>query len=564
MRLLKRPTPDPASRRLTQALAPQARRITNAARLTTVAALLWPVMAAAVALAFGALVAGTATLATILSATAVFVAVGVLRMGLSWRAAAMLDHAADAVLATERAALLARQERLSPRAGGRTNSAAVAALLVDKLPHLRPHIMRARPAAMRAAVVPLALLILALPLSWAVALIFLIAGPLIPVFMALVGLAAREASERQMDEIGSLSALLSERLGALLDIRLLDARSQMLSDFEERAEGLRARTMAVLRVAFLSSTVLELFSALGVAMVAVFVGFALLGEIGFGAGATPLTLSQGVFLLMLAPEFFQPLRDLAAAWHDKAAALAVARDLTEIEAGDEAEILGAGAPADALPGAAIRIDGLALGTMRFPDLEIAPGQSVAFTGPSGSGKSTLIALIGGLVAPDAGRIRIGDIELDASSADAWRAQVAWVPQAPHFHPGPLRDTLTLGLPDTDADAIARGLALASASDIVARLPQGLDTPLGESGTGVSGGEARRLMIARAALSGRPVILADEPTADLDRDTASEIITALCSLSAGGATVIVATHDPTLAAAMTRHIALAPDLAESAA
>jgi ATP-binding cassette subfamily C protein CydD len=339
----------------------------------------------------------------------------------------------------------------------------------------------------------------------------------------------------------------------------------MLADFEDRAEGLRARTMAVLRVAFLSSTVLELFSAIGVAMVAVYVGFALLGELGFGAWTTPLTLSQGVFLLMLAPDFFQPLRDLAAAWHDKAAALAVARDLTEIEAGDDETILGDGAATAALPGdAPIRLRGLGLGAMRFPDLDIAPGQSLAFTGPSGSGKSTLIALIGGLVAVERGTVMIGDKPLTEDSADAWRARIAWVPQTPHFHPGPLRDTLTLGLPEADADAIARGLALASASDIVARLPQGLDTPLGESGTGVSGGEARRLMLARAALSGRRVILADEPTADLDAETASEIIAALSALSAQGATVIVATHDAALAQAMETHVALAPDRQESAA
>jgi ATP-binding cassette subfamily C protein CydD len=205
-------------------------------------------------------------------------------------------------------------------------------MLTDKLPLLRPAILRHRPAALRAAVLPLAYLALALPFSWAVALILAVAGPLIPVFMALVGLAAREASERQMDEIGSLSGLLGERLSALTDIRLLDAAQRMSADFADRAEALRERTMAVLRVAFLSSTVLELFSAIGVAMVAVYVGFALLGEIPFGAWATPLTLSEGIFLLMLAPEFFQPLRDLAAAWHDKAGALAVTRELAEAEA----------------------------------------------------------------------------------------------------------------------------------------------------------------------------------------------------------------------------------------
>jgi ATP-binding cassette subfamily C protein CydD len=546
---------DPAEARLTAALAPEAGGIARAGWLTVIASLLWVVMAAAVADVFGTLVSGTATAAAILTAAAVFVGAGAVRIGLGWVAAARLEAAADRILARERSAVLAAQDRLSPRAD-RMSSAEVAALLTDKLPHLVPFVMRYRPAALRAAVVPLAFLLCSLPLSWAVALILLVAGPLIPVFMALVGMAAKEASARQMEEIGSLSALLAERLAALTDIRLLDAGGRMTAEFETRAEGLRDRTMAVLRVAFLSSTVLELFAAIGVAMVAVYVGFALLGEIGFGAWAAPLTLSQGVFLLMLAPEFFQPLRDLAAGWHDKAAALAVAREVKALEDEAPREILGEGGAAIPVPVPTIALDGLGLGTLSFPDLLIRPGEAVALTGPSGSGKSTLIAMIGGLERPDRGAVRLDGIALTEEGADRWRAQVAWVPQAAQFPAGSLRDGLMLGAAaGTGEAAIAAALQLASASDIVARLPDGLSTELGETGGGVSGGEARRLMLARAALSGRRVVLADEPTADLDRETAAEVIAALRALADRGATVIVATHDMTLAAAMDRRVRL---------
>jgi ATP-binding cassette subfamily C protein CydD len=321
--------------------------------------------------------------------------------------------------------------------------------------------------------------------------------------------------------------------------------------------------MAVLRVAFLSSTVLELFAAIGVAMVAVYVGFALLGEIGFGAWATPLTLSQGVFLLMLAPEFFQPLRDLAAGWHDKAAAVAVAREVKDLEEEAPREILGAGGAAIAVPVPTIALDGLGLGALSFPDVQIRPGEAVALTGPSGSGKSTLIALIGGLERPDRGAVRLDGVALTEEGADRWRAQVAWVPQAAQFPAGSLRDGLMLGAAaGTGEAAIAAALQLASAGDVVARLPEGLSTELGETGGGVSGGEARRLMLARAALSGRRVVLADEPTADLDRETAAEVIAALRALADRGATVIVATHDMALAAAMDRRVTL--DLRQEAA
>ena len=565
MRRFSKRSPDPAQARLALATAPEAHGIRRAAALTLVAGLTWPVMAAAVALVFGRLVEGQATPGLIWAMTGLFLAAGALRIGANHWAAAQLDRAADRILARERAALLTSQDRLAPRAE-RATSAATAAMLTDKMPLLRPAILRHRPAALRAAILPLAYLALALPFSWAVALVLAVAGPLIPVFMALVGMAAREASERQMDEVGSLSGLLGERLSALTDIRLLDARTRMSSDFADRAEALRARTMAVLRVAFLSSTVLELFSAIGVAMVAVYVGFALLGEIPFGAWATPLTLSEGIFLLMLAPEFFQPLRDLAAAWHDKAGALAVTRELAEAETMQEAEILGSGGASDTAgitPTLALR--GLRLGALTFPDLTIHPGEALAVTGPSGSGKSTLLSLIGGLETPDEGDITLDGAPLDATTADAWRARNAWVPQAAQMLAGPLRKTLTLGRTTQPTDAyIDAALALAFARDIVARLPGGLDTELGETGGGVSGGEARRLLLARAALSGRPVLLADEPTADLDTTTAAEIIAALLALKARGVTVIVATHDAALAAAMDRRIALAPQGQEDAA
>jgi ATP-binding cassette subfamily C protein CydD len=410
---------------------------------------------------------------------------------------------------------------------------------------------------LRVAVVPLALLLVAAPLSWAVALILLIAGPMIPLFMALVGLAARDASARQMEEIGTLSGLLAERLAALTDIRLLDARARMLAEFEDRSERLRDRTMAVLRVAFLSSAVLELFAAIGVAMVAVYVGFALLGELRFGAWATPLTPTEGVFLLMIAPEFFQPLRDLAAAWHDKAGALAVTGELAELESGTPDTILGTGGlAATGAKAPRVALAGLSLGSLRFPDLDIGPGDSVAFTGPSGSGKSTLISLIGGLDTPDGGSVRIDGQPLTAANADDWRGRVAWVPQAVEFQADTLRDILLLGAPaDTGDGDIAAALALASAEAVVSRLPDGLETRLGETGGGVSGGEARRLLLARAALSHRPFLLADEPTADLDPETASDVISALRALNAAGTTVVVATHDPALAAVMDRQIAL---------
>ncbi len=550
------PLKDRAAQRLAAMMAPFERSIARAGWLTVIASLLWVPMAGAISVAIGGLAAGTATTQGLFGAALVFLAIGALRVWLNWVATGWLDGAANQAIARERAALITGQDRLSPRAE-RLASASVGVLLVDKLAQFAPFISRYRPAALRVAVVPVVLLLAALSLSWAAALVLVVAGPLIPVFMALVGLAAREASERQMAELGSLTGMLAERISALTDIRLLNAQAAMLSEFAERSDRLRDRTMAVLRVAFLSSAVLELFSALGVAMVAVYVGFSLLGEVQFGTWASALTPAQGVFLLMIAPEFFQPLRDLATAWHDKAGALAVAEELADLKSAEAHRILGSGG-AGAIEHTAptITLTGLTIGAISYPDMCIEPGESLAITGPSGSGKTTLISLIGGLQAPETGSIKFNDTLLSHASADKWRGFVAWLPQATEFPSGPLRDTLLLGAPADSCDAdIEAALALASAVDIVKRLPEGLNTALGETGGGVSGGEARRLLLARAALSGRPVLLADEPTADLDAETAAEVISALGRIAASGTTLIVATHDQALISVMQRQIQL---------
>ena len=382
--------PDAATAALARIEAPAAAAQRRAALLATAAALGWAAQAALVAWAIAGWLGG-AGVARSLSAGAGFALVGALRALLVHRAGGIVFRAADAVLAAERAALIARESRRAPGTG--PASAALGALAAQKLPLLVPYLTRYRPARLRATALPLAFLALTFAISWAAGLILLVAGPLIPIFMALVGMAAREASAREMVAIGALNGLLIDRLSALVDIRLLDATDRTAAGFATRAETLRARTMAVLRIAFLSSTVLELFSALGIAMVAVYVGFTLLGQIGFGTWRAPLSVGHGIFLLLLAPEFFLPLRDLAAAWHDRAAALAVAGELAGPEAADSPPVLGQGAAVAPLPGPlTLALQRVALRRggrlVRLPDLAVGPGESVAVTGPSGAGKST--------------------------------------------------------------------------------------------------------------------------------------------------------------------------------
>ena len=545
------PAPNSRARAKARIIAPVQRELRVAGWLSLVAGAIWPVQAAAIAWAVSGWAAGLPPMERTWIAATVFVVCAILRAGLEHRSGALLYRAADQTIARERAVLIAREARAPTNAG----SASIASLIVQKLPLLQPWITRYHVAMVRASALPLLLLILAFSQSWVVGLTLLVAGPLVPVFMALVGMAAEDASRRQMDEIATMNDMLMDRLSAMLDIRLLGAVDRAAVDFSDRAENLRIKTMAVLRIAFLSSTVLELFSALGVAMVAVFVGFTLLGEINFGSWGMPLTLGQGLYLLLIAPEFFQPLRELAAAWHDRAAGFAVVSELDALDAADRVAFVGSGLPSGAIEGSISILTRSAVVVrsgqhVRVPDFALASGETLALTGPSGVGKSSAIAAIAGLVPLYSGEIMVNDRTLNAQTADAWRGRIAMVPQRPHFPDETLRAWLDTA--QTGADPWP-ALRLADATEIVERLPHGLDTRLGETGGGVSGGEARRLLLARAINTGADLILADEPTADLDSETAARIIAALQEMRREGRSIIVATHDPDLAAAMDRTV-----------
>ncbi|MFN3575973.1 MAG: thiol reductant ABC exporter subunit CydD [Tabrizicola sp.] len=531
-------------------LAPGQKVRRRAAAFSVMASLLWIAQAAVVAQALGALL-DAAPVYPLLSA-ALFGLLGAGRAVLTYRAETLAQNAADAVIHQVRGAILRAE-------AGRTDdnpfggAGAIAALAGEKLELLGPFLTRYGLARARVMVVPLVILALAFWLSWAVGLILLVAGPLIPVFMALIGLAAKEASARQMAEIGTLNDFLVDRLSALVDIRLLGAGERVVADFAAQAGDLRARTMAVLRVAFLSSTVLELFAAIGVAMVAVYVGFSLLGALSFGTWGAPLAPQAGIFLLLLAPDFFQPLRDLAAAWHDKAAAEAVLDEVATHAADPGRPLPGTGARVPPLPGpATVTLRGCRLPTGKaVPDIVVRPGERVAIVGPSGAGKTSVLRLMAGLALPDQGEVQVAGQPLNDANADAWRARLGWMPQAPHFLTGSLRGNLTLG---RQGDLL-RALKIAAATDVAQSLPRGLNTRIGETGGGLSGGEARRMTLARAILAAPDLILADEPTADLDPDTAAQVAEGLLAEAARGATLILATHDPALAARMDRVIDL---------
>ena len=529
--------------------------------LQTGAALLWLPQAALLAYAVQTFADGGPRSVAPVAATVLLL--GILRAWLDAAGARLAFRTARNALSGLRARGAVALAARSPLDAGRPASGLAADVTAEQAEAVVPYLARFRPTRLRAAVLPLVITAAVLPYSWVAALVMLVAAPLIPVFMALIGWRAKAASEAQMVELGDMNGFLLDRLRGLATIRALDAVDGTARRLRRNAETLRLRTMAVLRIAFLSSAVLELFAALGVAMVAVYVGFHLLGQLDFGTWGGRLSLGEGLFVLLLAPSFFEPLRDLSAVWHDRAAGEAALQALESLAA-EGVRLPGAvngpaHPPPRRSPAPEVRIEKLGFrhGGSDVPVLTdfglfVAPGEKVALLGSSGSGKSTLLALIAGLAPVGDGRITIDGTPLTEETASALRTRMAWIGQQTHVFAGSVHANVALGRPETGAAEVEGALRFAALDQIAGERRV---APLGENGAGLSGGEILRLALARAAANDAAgLVLADEPTAHLDKVTAAEVTKRLLRL-ATGRTLIVATHDPVLAGRMDRVVRL---------
>lgn len=526
------------------------------ARLQAVAALIWLPQAAILAYGVG-LLANTGFDSTIYYLAAALFLLGCIRSLLDARGATMAFDAARSELAKLREKAVTALSQRSPLDTSRSSSGEAASILAEQAEMIVPYLSRFVPVRIRVMLVPLAILVAVLWFSWIAALTLLIAAPLIPIFMALIGWRAKAASEKQLVALGDMNGFLLDRLRGLATIRSFHAVDMIATRLRDNAESLRKKTMIVLRIAFLSSAVLELFAAIGVAMVAVYIGFHLLGTLDFGAWGNKLTLAEGLFILLLAPAFFEPLRDLSSVWHDRASGEA-AIDALENLAAHEMPVLGAVQPAnksETEPSLIMRDIGFHYGNgpdiFKGFNLDVEPGEHVAILAPSGYGKSTLLALIAGLAAPQIGEIRVGGIVLEDETAATLRSRMRWVGQKPHIFAGSARFNITLGR-EADSNKTQTIVEQMALGHVVGVTGAGV---IGENGAGLSGGEALRLALARVAVDqSADIILADEPTAHLDHETADRIADSLINL-AKGKTLIISTHDEKLASRMDRIIRL---------
>ncbi|WP_343316083.1 thiol reductant ABC exporter subunit CydD [Brucella sp. BE17] len=526
----------------------------------TLAALLWLPQAGLIAYAIGCL-ADIGFDSTLYYAAFGIFLIGCARAIIDAAGAAMAYDAARTELTRLREKAIGVLSLRSPLDRTRPSSGEAASILAEQAEMVVPYLSRFVPVRIRVMLVPLAILFVVLWFSWIAALVLLIAAPLIPIFMALIGMRAKAASEKQLAALGGMNGFLLDRLRGLATIRTFGAVDSTAIRLRDNAETLRKRTMHVLRIAFLSSAVLELFAALGVAMVAVYIGFHLLGTLQFGAWGQKLNLGEGLFILLLSPAFFEPLRDLSAVWHDRASGEAAIDSLEKL-AQIETPIVGAvtadkfleAEPSIQLHRVDFHYPGGAKVLEAF-DFSAEAGEHVALLAPSGFGKSTILALIAGLAAPDGGTIKIAGFAMDnddvGNRAANLRSRMRWVGQKPHIFAGSARHNITLGR-KTSAAAIAEIIDNMALSHVAGITGNG---QIGEDGAGLSGGEALRLALARSAVDAKAdIILADEPTAHLDRETAMEITESLLRL-AKGRTLIVATHDEALASRMDRIVRL---------
>ena len=446
-----------------------------------------------------------------------------------------------------RLALLARAGRLDGPPPG-----AVAALATDGVDAVDAYFARFLPQAALAVIVPAVVLAVLLARDWVSAAIVLATLPLVPVFMALVGASTRERMDAQVRGLERLAGHFLDVVAGLPTLRVFGRAKAQAASIATVTGRYREQTLGTLRVAFLSSLVLELLATFSLALVAVAVGLRLLGG--------SLGLETALLVLVLAPEAYLPLRRLGESYHAAAEGMAAAGRILDVldapagPAGTRADVPDPRRHALALDRVRVAFPGRSGAVLDDLSLSVAPGEVVALTGPTGCGKTTVLRLLLGLERPEAGAVRVGGADLRELAPAAWHAHIAWVPQHPHLFAGSIADNVRVGRPDAPAAVVWRALADARVADAVARLPGGIDAPLGERGSGLSAGERQRVALARAFVRDAPLLLLDEPTAGLDGATEAEVVRVIRRLVRGRTAVLV-THRPALIALAGRVVAL---------
>ncbi len=459
----------------------------------------------------------------------------------SWTAAAAAARVKNAL----RRQWTAQLERLGAAFVLRQRSGELSTVFTRGVEALDPYVGQFMPQMFLSAVQPLILWIFVLSRDWMSAVVLGLTAPLLPYFLSLIGRLAQARSQRQWTSLQRMSAYFLDVVQGLPTLRRLGRSSGEQSRIAKTSEDFRRTTNGVLRIAFLSSFTLELMSTLSTALVAVSIGLRLLKG--------GITFEPALMVLILAPEFFAPLRAFAARFHAGTEGVAAARRIFEVldeapERTPSAEVVRDPAPRPAPAGSTpfIAFDAVyyTYPGANQPSLDglsfrLEPGQVTALVGASGAGKSTAARLLLRFMDPSAGAIRVDGRDLREMDIAEWRRMVAWVPQRPHLFHDTIAGNLRIACPEADDRAMERAAEAAQLMDWIRAQPRGWNTPIGERGARLSGGQAQRLAIARAFLRDAPVLILDEPTSYLDPRNEERIRIALHSLMAGRTVLMIA-------------------------
>ncbi len=478
----------------------------------------------------------------------------VARAAVSWFGELVADRVSAAAKSDLRMALAEQIARLGPAGIEQQRPGSLSVLATTGIDALDSYFARYLPQVFLAVIVPVAVVVVVLGADWISAAVIAVTIPLIPLFMSLVGASTRVRMARQAALLHRLAGHFLEMVAGLPTLKVFGRAKSQLAAVRQVTDQYRKATMATLKVAFLSSLILELLATVSVALVAVAVGLRLLGG--------HLGLATALFVLIVAPEAYLPLRQLGTNYHASAEGMQAVADVVAVlerptpPAGTHRHVPDPSASPLRVEDLEVRHPGRAVPALSGVTMAVDPGEVVAVAGPSGCGKSTLLSVLVGLAPPWTGSVRVGGVSLADLDPEAWRTQVAWVPQRPHLFARSIADNVRLGRPQATDRAVRAAIAHADLEDVVARLPAGLDTVLGSEGAGLSAGERQRVALARAFVRDAPLLLLDEPTAGLDGPTEERVLAAVRRLM-HGRTVVIAAHRPSLLAEADRVVRLAP-------
>lgn len=447
-----------------------------------------------------------------------------LRYYLSYQAEQLTFKAGSAIKQSIREKLLQKLARLGPVALANEQSGSVSTTIIDGVESLDAYFVKFLPTVIIMSMVPLIIWIVVIPSDWLSATVLMVTAPLTPLFMMLVGKHAERLNQQQWDKLARMGGHFLSAIQNLTTLKRFGASKREIENIGRIADEFRRSTMGVLRIAFLTSAILEFFAALSIALVAVFIGFRLLeGHMSF---------FYGFFVLLLIPEFYLPLRQFGVQSHARMEANSAAEHIIRL--------LDLNEPAsfDVTHETAIKFDQM---SYRYNDkstainrlsLSISNGEKIAITGKSGSGKSTLLSLLLGFISPNEGKL-----------STPGRHEIAWVPQKAKLFYGSIAENVAMSqtLSDNDIKCALR----AAQADFILALPHGIHTHVEEGGRNFSGGQTQRIALARALAKRAPILLLDEPTAHLDDESEAAITSALNNLSHEITTITIAHRLSTL-------------------